>query len=66
MNVQNLTTSIIALGLFAFIGYEGINTIKNSSSYITTNGVSVRHVVSDSATWRITVTTEANSVKEAQ
>ena len=66
MNIQNLATSVVALGLIAFISYEGIDLVRTNGSYIATNGVSVRHVVSDSAVWRITVTTEANSVKEAQ
>lgn len=62
---------IFILGLAAiiagtFLGYKTTELITQRSSYISTNGVSMRRVVSDCAVWGITIKTEANSIKEAQ
>ena len=66
MNTQNLILGIVLLGVGTFLGFKCIEAIKQNNSYIATNGLSDRHVVSDEAKWTIKITTEANAVKDAQ
>ena len=56
----------IAIIAVSAIGYKGIETQKQNRSYITTNGLSDRYVVSDSIIWKLRVEAEADNIKEAQ
>ncbi len=53
---------IISLGI---VLCYGIGVFKYHNSYIATNGVSIRHVVSDEAIWNLKIIAEANTTKEA-
>lgn len=66
MNKHIFILGLTAIIAGTFLGYEATELIKQRSAYISTNGVSMRRVVSDYAVWGITIKTEANSIKEAQ
>ncbi len=66
MNIQNLVIGTVAIAVVGFIGHKGIETIKQNNSYITTNGLSDRYVVSDSAIWTLQIAAEGKNIKEAQ
>ena len=66
MNFQNLVLGGIAIAVIGSVSYKGVDLIRQNSSYIKTNGLSDRHVISDSAVWKIRVITESNNIQEAQ
>lgn len=68
MNKNLFTPAIIALGFgfFGFIVQQAIDVVKYRGSYISTNGISVKHVVSDDAVWNLNVVAEANTAQKAQ
>ena len=66
MNTQNIAIGAIIAAAIGTVGYKGIAVIKEQSSYITTNGLSDRHVISDSAVCDLKIITEGETVKDAQ
>ena len=66
MNIQNIVAGALAVAVIGGIGFKALSVIENNNSYITVKGVSDRNVIADCAMWKITVVTEANTIKEAQ
>ncbi len=66
MNIQNMITGLLAVAIIGGVGLKTLNVIEKNNSYISVKGLSDRNVVADCAMWKITVVTEANTIKEAQ
>ena len=66
MNIQNIVAGALAVAVIGCIGFKALSVIENNNSYITVKGLSDRNVIADCAMWKITVVTEANTIKEAQ
>lgn len=60
-----ISTAIFGIISLSVILCYGIGIFKYYNSYIETNGVSIRHVVSDEAIWNLKIITEADTTKEA-
>lgn len=61
---KGIITTLGIISICAVLCY-GIGILKYYNSYISTNGVSIRHVVSDEAIWSLKIVTEGNTTKEA-
>ncbi len=66
MNIQNMVTGLLTVAVIGGIGLKALNVMEKNNSYLSVKGLSDRNVVADCAIWKITVTTEANTIKEAQ
>ncbi len=66
MNITKNLLFLASLISITSIGYKGLDLIKSNNSYISTNGLSVRHVASDEAIWNITIINESDALKDAQ
>lgn len=66
MNIQNMVTGALIVAVVGGIGLKALNVVEKNNSYISVKGLSDRNVVADCAMWKITVITEANTIKEVQ
>ncbi|MBQ9335559.1 MAG: SIMPL domain-containing protein [Alphaproteobacteria bacterium] len=66
MNYQNIAIGTLIATVIGAVGYRGIAVMKEQSSYITTNGLSDRNVVSDTAVCDLKIVVEGHTIQEAQ
>lgn len=66
MNIQNLVVSLLGIAIIGGVGIKAVKVIEQNNSYISVKGLADRNVVADSAIWTISLSEDADTVKEAQ